>query len=117
MQVLGTVALDRYRGQVYFHDPADDGKSYRVTVAVPRRWGEPPIKSDRVDVWLLARGGKALPVKERPRAGGVLIEAGSAGATANAIFVFGRAVGRRELTAVVVAVDGQPRAFKVPPPK
>ncbi|MCA9284650.1 MAG: hypothetical protein KDA22_05525, partial [Phycisphaerales bacterium] len=102
---LGRVDVDEYAALVLFQDPADDGKSYRVTVAVPKPWNAPAIKADRIDVWLLARGGRALAVNQRP-AGEVLIEAGSAGATANAIYFFDRSVQPRELAAVVVTVDG-----------
>lgn len=113
---LGTVVVDKYQAQVFFHDPADDAKGYRITVAIAKPWDAPAIKSERIDAWLLARGGKALAVKERPRAG-VLVEAGSRGASANAIFLFARTAERGELAAVVVAVDGQPKAFPVAPPK
>lgn len=114
MVTLGIVAMDKYQAQVIFHDPADDGKSYRVTVVIPKPWDAPAIKSERIEVWLLARGGKALAVKDRPRAG-ALVEAGSRGASANAIFVFDRGVERSELAAVVVAVDGRPKTFPVAP--
>jgi hypothetical protein len=113
MATLGTVAVDKYQAQVIFDDRAEGGKSYRVTVVIPKPWDAPSIKGERIDVWLLARGGMAVAVKDRPR-GGALVEVGSRGASANALFVFDRAVERGALTAVVVSVDGQPRAFKVP---
>lgn len=112
IQKLGTVKVDDYTGQVLFQDPADDGKSYRITVAIPKPWESPSLRSERFEVWLLARGGKALAINTRPK-GETLLEAGSAGATANAIFFFERAVEIEELRAVVVAVDGQPTAFKL----
>jgi hypothetical protein len=114
MVTLGTVAVDKYQAKVFFHDATDAAKSYRVTVVIAKPWDAPAIKSERIDVWLLARGGRALAIKERPQAG-ALVEAGSRGASANALFVFDRRVERSELAAVVVAVDGQPKAFPVAP--
>ena len=114
--LLGTVKVDDYTGHVLFQDPADDGKSYRITFAIPKPWKAPGIKSDRIEVWLLARSGKALRINTQPK-GEVLLEAGSAGATANAIFFFDRSVEAGDLRAVVVAVDGQPTAFQLIPAK
>jgi hypothetical protein len=81
-------------------------------VAIPKPWEVPGIKTERIDVWLLARGGKALAVAQRPK-GDVLIEAGSVGATANAVFFYDRSAEPDELAAVVVSVDGEARAFKI----
>jgi RNA polymerase sigma-70 factor (ECF subfamily) len=112
---LGAVTVAPYQGRVWFHDPGDEGKSYRVEVIIAKPWDAPGIRSERIAVWLLANGGKALAVKERPR-GGDLVEVGSRGATASAVFLFERSVGRDELAAVVVAVDGEPKAFRVSAP-
>ena len=109
---LGEIKVDDYTGKVFFQDPADDGKSYRVTLAIPKPNRKPGIKSDRIEVWLLARGGKALATNVQPE-GELLIEAQSGGTTANAIYFFDRSVEPGELRAVVVAVDGQPTALKL----
>lgn len=116
VKMVGTVEVDDYKGQIFFQDPADDGKSYRVSVAISKPWNTPAIKGERIDVWLLARGGKALAINTQP-GGGALIEAGSAGATASAIYFFDRSVKPSELSAVVVSVDGQPKVFKLTAPK
>jgi hypothetical protein len=103
---------------IFFAHLAPDSsfeENEQTLAAIPKLWGTPGIKGERIEVWLLARGRKALAVKERLR-DGVLVEAGSRGASANAIFFFDRSVKRRELVAVVVSVDGQPKAFKVAPP-
>lgn len=110
---LGTVRIDNHTGQVLFQDPADDGKSYRIDVAISKPWDAPAIKSTRIEVWLLARGGKALSINSQPP-NGVLVEAGgSLGATADAIYFFDRSVEPSELTAVVVSIDGEPKVFKL----
>jgi hypothetical protein len=109
---LGTLAVDEYSALVLFQDPADDGESYRVTIAIPKPWDAPAIKTERIDVWLLTRSGNALPVTQRP-VGDVLVEAGSIGATASAIYFFERSVESNDLTAVVVSVDEQPTAFRL----
>jgi hypothetical protein len=109
---LGTVAVGDYQGMVSLQHPAEDGKSYRVDVVIPKPADSPPIAAERIEVWLLARGGKAVALKERPRPG-PLVEAMTRGASADAIFLFDGAE-RKDLAAVVV--DGKPTALKIPPP-
>jgi hypothetical protein len=112
---LGTVTVGAYQAEVDFQFE-DDGRHYRVDVAVPKPAREPAVNADRIEVWLLARGGKAVAVKERPRPG-PLVEAGNdRGVTADAIFLFQRRAERKDLVAVVVSVDGELTTLKVPPP-
>jgi hypothetical protein len=112
---LGTVRVGPYAGFVYFQHPAEDGKSYRVTLAIPKPAADPLLKAERFDVWLLARGGKGLALASRDRPEGVLVEAGNArGVTANAAFFFRPQARRAELVAVVVSVDGVLTTLKVP---
>lgn len=110
---LGTLAVGEYPGQVLFQYPEDDGKNYRVDVTINKPNNTKPIDSQRLDVWLLARSGKAVRVKERPRAG-ALIETSSAGSTASAIYIFERSVNRNDLVGVVVSADSELTTFKIP---
>ncbi len=111
---LGTVAVGDYTGQVLFQAPADDGKGDRVTVMVPKPNEMAAIDSGRLDMWLFARGGKAVAVRSRT-ATGALIEVISAGATANAVYFFADA-DRATMAAVAVFVDGAPTVLKIPTP-
>jgi hypothetical protein len=113
MTNLGTVLVGEYKGQVLFQYPEDDGKSYRVDVAISKPNNTAAINSGRIEVWLLARGSKAVAVKERPRPGS-LIEVNSAGTTASATYLFSREVERKDLVGIVVAVDGEPTTLKIP---
>ncbi len=116
---LGSARFDAYRGIVTFQELGDDGKSYRVDLTIDKAWGTPPIKRSRIDAWLLARGGHAVPGRDALEVPGqsrdVLVEVGSRGATANAIFFFDRSIPREQLTAFVIAIDGIPSAFGIPP--
>lgn len=109
---LGTVAVGRYKAQVLFQYPEDDGKSYRVDVVMSKPADADPIASERIEVWLLARGGKAASPRERPRKG-PLVETQTRGASADAMFLFARDVERKDVVAVVVAVDGEFSTLKV----
>jgi hypothetical protein len=112
---LGSVKVAGFNGTVLFQYPEDDARTYRIDVAISKPNGTDPIQSDRLDVWLLARGSRAVAAKDRPRKG-PLIEANSAGTTADAMYFFARDVPRQELVAVVVSVDGEPHVFKIPAP-
>jgi hypothetical protein len=111
---LGSVAVGKHAGQVLIRYPAEDGKSYRIDVVISRPADLPPIKAERIDVWLLARGGKAVPLRERPRPGALVESVLGRGASADAIFLFAPAAPYAELSGVVVSVDGQLKTFRLP---
>jgi hypothetical protein len=113
---LGSLKVGEHMAQVFFQYPEDDGKRYCVDVAISKPVNAPHIESERLEVWLLAKGGKAATLKDRPHKG-PLIEVNTRGATADAIFWFERDAARGDLAAVVVSVDGEFQVFKVPPPK
>ena len=47
---LGTVEVGEYQGQILFQYPGDEGKSYRIDVAISKPNGTEPIDSGRFDV-------------------------------------------------------------------
>jgi hypothetical protein len=111
--LLGWMSVGQTSVRALF-SPAEDGKSYRVELLCSRPRGAPPMKARSVDVWLLARGGKALPVKPVPR----MLGGGDPWRRGNmvcATFLFERTVEQADLIAVVVALDGKPTMFKLPP--
>ena len=116
MVILGVVTVGEHKGQVLFQYPVYDEKHYRVDVAISKPNSAGPIDSGRIEVWLLARGGKAVAVRERPRPG-PLLEVNSAGTTASAIYFFAREVERKDLVGLVMAVDGELTTLKISPAK
>jgi hypothetical protein len=109
---LGTVAVGKEQGRVLFSAPADDGKSFRVDVVIARPANSPLLRGDRFEVWLLAKGGKAVALRERPRE--VLVESVlGKGASADAAFFFDASVPVTDLVAAIVRVDDQVAAFEV----
>jgi len=111
---LGSVTVGGHSGQVLFTVPADDGKSYRIDVVVSKPENTPPVLAERIEIWLLARNGKAVSLKERPKDGPLVESVLGKGASADAIFVFAGSVAYADLSGVVVSVDGNPHAFKLP---
>jgi hypothetical protein len=111
---LGPVTVGEYKGQVLFTYPADGGKGYRIDVVVSKPENTPAIRAERIDIWLLARNGKAVPVMERPNAGPLVESSLGKGASADGMFVFASSVAYSELSGVVVSVDGNFTTFKLP---
>jgi RNA polymerase sigma factor (sigma-70 family) len=113
---LGEIRVGEQQGQVLF-SLENDRQTYRVDVLITKAWKDPPIKAERIQVWLLAKDSKTVALKERHPNTGALLEVGSRGATAYALFLLQGSVDRQALLAVVVAVDGELRTFKIPPPR
>ena len=97
----------------------DDGKNYRLDISISRPAAAPLLKSERFAMWLLARNGQAVPInKIFVYRIGPLVETGNQrGRTASATFYFWHTLPRRDLSSVVVSVDGEPAVFKIPAPE
>jgi hypothetical protein len=97
---------------VLFTYPADDGKNYRIDVVVSRPVKSPAVKG--IEVWFLARNGKAVPLKKRSKASALVESVLGGWASTDAVFLFAPAVAYSELVGVVVSVDGKLNTFKLP---
>jgi hypothetical protein len=64
--MVGTIKMDQHEAQVVFEFPHEDRNAYRVSLAISKRRDSPALRNERVEMWLLARGGKALKVRSRP---------------------------------------------------
>src|SRR5262249_1871269 len=116
MLVLGKVTLDRYEAVVGFEDWSSEHDLYRVTVSVRKPRTAPAIDARRIRVWVLRWGYDeqlALPPSRRPT--GQLPEEGDGPrVTATAVFDYCLNQTDTRIEAVVVAVDGEPTAFRPP---
>lgn len=116
MITLGPLTIDGYKGEVLF-EYGEDHSTWRVDFVFTKPAKNPLIAGERIQIWMLARGNKTVPFARdyAPRTG-PLVEAGNLlrDVSVDACFFFSRSVPRRDLVAVVIAVDGEPTLFKIP---
>ncbi|HZU96625.1 MAG TPA: hypothetical protein VFF73_08045 [Planctomycetota bacterium] len=108
----GQVKIDRNTAQVLF---SEEEKDYRIDVSVSLRADEPPTNADRIEVWLLSKGGKAVSCTKRDN--GALCRVSTnhlVGGTESAMFFFDHSVDRKDLVALVVSVDAEPTLCRIP---
>ncbi len=111
---VGDVAIENTSGggSVCF---AEYKKSYDVQFSIPVLAADKGIDAGRFCAWLLAKSGRAIPLREGPDKG-VLPVASTNGqsGTAVAMFDFAHDVEVKDLAGIVVAVDGKLTAFAMP---
>ena len=117
--LLGRVSIDKQEATVTLQDPTPGKDRFIVTIEVTRPKGSPKIKTARLQVWLLRNNFTSLRpclVAEDGLKDEFLPERdGDKGTVACGVISFD-AEGhmRKHLAALVVAVDGEPVAFKLP---
>jgi hypothetical protein len=116
---LGRVLIDKHEATVTLRGPTAREDRYTVTVQVTRPRGSPAIKASRLQVWLVRKhytaDRPALGVAHFPRGKLLPEREGKEGVVASASFSFHAAGLEWEgLGAVVVAIDDEPVAFKIP---
>lgn len=119
---LGRVSIDKQEATVTLQDPTPGKDRFIVTIEVTRPKGSPKIKTARLQVWLLRNNFASLRpclVAEDGLEDEFLPERdGDKGAVARGVISFdAEGHTRDQLAAVVVAVDGEPVAFKLSRPK
>lgn len=119
---LGTVKIDAFEANVHFRDVADDGEHLVVTIRGVKPKGASRIRTDRVKVWLLRSnfqaGGPALALEEYPEQLNLPEREIETGSEVRATYAFAsRGLRRGHMFAVVVAIDDEPKVFKVAAPQ
>jgi Leucine-rich repeat (LRR) protein len=117
MTRLGRITVDGYSANVDFQDHIGEEYLYHLTLTFRKPRAAPAVATDRIEVWLL--GSDTVP-RDQPHtirpAGPFLPEvADGATVTVRAVYFFANPLHYNDLT-VVVAVDGRPKAFRVPKP-
>lgn len=115
-QRLGSVPIDGYEATVTFEDWAAYEDVYRVTLTVLRPKADPPIDGKRFHIWLLDEGDREQPAFQRHHAyRGRLVETPDGDkVVAKVIHGFDARSAGGLPVGVVVAVDGEPKAFRLP---
>jgi hypothetical protein len=119
VESIGGFAVDKSRATVAFQDKKKDKGRYLVTLTINRPEDSPGIKASRIQVWLLSKGFDTIC----PAC--VLDEISFDGVASRghedevikktAVYSFQAVHDRATMFAIVVAVDGEPKLFKMPP--
>jgi hypothetical protein len=120
--LLGRVSIDKQEATVTLQDPTPGKDRYIVTIEVTRPRSSPKIKTARLQVWMLRNNFTSLRpclVAEDGLEDEFLPQHdGDKGTVARGVISFdAEGHTRNQLAAVVVAVDGEPVAFKLTQPK
>jgi len=116
---LGRVGIGKHEATVEFHDASAAKKLYHVTLAFAKPVEAPGVKVARIQVWLLGDYDSAFPAM---RVREITLDAVRSEDTetdvfrSKAVFSFFADDARKQLAAIVVAIDGEPKLFKLPPP-
>jgi hypothetical protein len=118
---LGRVSIDKQEAIVTLQGPTAGKDRFIVTVEVIRPKGSPPIKTSRLKVWMLRQNFDAirpvLVLEDSPEGEFLPERQEKEGVVAYASFSFdAEGHQRQHLAAAVVAVDGEPVAFKIATP-
>lgn len=116
--LLGTVKIDGFKFEVFLHDVADDREQFLVAIRGVKAKDAPPVRTDRVKVWLLRSnfqsGGPAMALEDYPEQPNLPERDVATGREVQANFQFAsRGLRREHMYAVVVAIDDEPRVFKL----
>jgi hypothetical protein len=117
---VGRVGVGKHEATVEFHDASAAKKLYHVTLAFAKPVEAPGVKVARIQVWLLGEYDSAFPALGM---GKITLDGARSEDTevdtfqSKAVFSFYADAARSQLAAIVVAIDGEPKLFKLPPPR
>ncbi len=112
---LGQVTIDNHQATVTFDDEYELSEIYRVTVSLTKTEESPPIKSKRVQVWLLATSGtKQLMIPGFYHSQPFFPDRKIKGKTiSKGFYYFDSRWSGGQPRMVVVVVDGKPTTFTI----
>jgi len=110
----GEVAVEGTTNGATIHF-AEYRKSYDVQFSIPVLLADKGLDSSRFSAWLLAKGGKALRLREGPDKGVLpAVSTNGRSGTAVAMFDFDHEVETKDLVGIVVSVDGKLSVLAMP---